>query len=374
MKGITYEVRGSTVYALEGGEEAGRVEVPEIELHWADGVYVRLAGIAGVWTREDLRGRGIASRMMEEAKRFAIEQGYSCSGVSTNIGNVARRLYSKAGYITLFRPGRFEKRLVATRERRTEGVEIRPYREGDEDVLMGLFEGLYARFFGWRRKTSERWHELRDELRRKDPNFLFVAQSDGEVRGWSGTFLQWVGLCSELYVLPSEARTSIARALLFSLEDHLISRGVEEACFWLSPEDEFSADLLTANGYKFKEQRVFKLCILDLQKLLGKLVPIFGRRLEKGPSWKGVIRLGTPVQEGFLRVDGGVEVEEGGKPDLEVLMPQEMMTKVISGVVDFWEAYLEGLATVRPMKPEVASLLEALFPRVPWHHPADDLW
>lgn len=372
---ITYEVDNSTVCAIVEGEKVGEVHVPEIELHWADGVFVRLAGIAGVWTKEDLRGMGIASRMMEEAKSLALEQGYPCSGVSTNLGNVARRLYSKAGYTTLFRPGRYEKRLGARDVPKLEGVEIRPYREGDEKVLMGLFEEMYSPFFGWRRKTSERWHALRDEVRREDPNFLFLAEGGGEVRGWSGIYRQWVGLCAELYVGPSEGRTEIGRALLLSLEDHLASKGVEEVGFWLSPQDDFSYELLTSEGYRFKEQRVFMLCILDLPGLLRELTPLLERRLEGGPSWKGVMRICTPVQECFLRLDGGVEVEEEGRPDLEVSMPQDIMTKVISGTIDFWEAYLEGFVTLSSkVSSEVRDLLETLFPKVPWHHPADDLW
>lgn len=151
---IVYKVEHSTIYALKDGEKIGQIVVPDIDFHWGNGVYVPLAGIAGVGTEEEFRGKGIASRMMEEAKRFALEKGYCCSGVSTNLGNIARRLYAKAGYTTLFRPGRFEKRLDEREVPEVEGVQIRSYREGDEKRLMQLFEHLYTSFFGWRRKTS----------------------------------------------------------------------------------------------------------------------------------------------------------------------------------------------------------------------------
>ena len=160
------------------------------------------------------------------------------------------------------------------------------------------------------------------------------------------------------------------------MENHLLSQGVEEAHFWHSPEDEFSADLLTTHGYTFRKQRVFMLSILNLLQLLGALVPLFERRLKGIPSWRGVVQIKTPLQEGFLRIENeAVRAEEKGKPDVEVLMPQEVLSKVLSGVLGFWEAYLKGLLSVRPrLTPEIKSVLEMLFPKAPWTHPADDLW
>ena len=373
---IVYEAEDSIVYALHDGKKIGQISVPHIDFHWGEGVYVPLAGIGGVGTEEAFRGKGIASGMMAEAKKLALEQGYCCSGVSTNLGNVAQRLYAKSGYTTLFRPGRFEKNLEEREFPEVEGVEIRPCREGDEKVLMELFEDLYAPFFGWRKKTSARWEALRKEVREKDPGFIFIAEDEEGIQGWSGTFQQWVGLVTELYVRPSEKRTAIARRLLFLMENHLLSQGIKEAHCWLSPEDAFSAHFLTVNGYRFTEQRVFMLSILDLPKLLEALVPLFERRLKGSACWKGAMRIKTPLQEGLLRTeDEAVRAEEKGKPDVEVLMSQEILAKVLSGVLGFWEAYLEGFLSVRPrMTPEMKFLLETLFPKAPWTHPADDLW
>jgi len=365
---VVYKVNSSAVHAFVDDEKVGQVMVPDVELHWAEGVYVRIAGIAGVETKEEFRRMGIASRMMEEAKRLALRRGYPCSAVSTNLGNVARRLYSKAGYVTVCKPGRFEKRL----ERRAQEhkVDVRGYRSGDERELIRIFEELYVRFFGWRRKTPQRWMEMR-----KETESIFIAEDDGEVQGWSACFRQWVGLVSELYVRPSRRRKEIARALLHTLENHLLSRGVDVAHFWLSPQDEFSAELLVEEGYRFTEQRVLKVCILDLGGLLDALVPLFNLRLKGAPRWKGVIRLRTPVQEGLLRVDDVVSVEERGTADVKVFMPQDVLVRILCGAVAPWEAYLEGLLSVEPKVDErVMSILNALFPSVPWHHPADDLW
>ncbi len=115
--------------------------------------------------------------------------------------------------------------------------------------------------------------------------------------------------------------------------------------------------------------------ILDLPGLLNALCPLLSRRLAGASPWRGVIRVETPLQEGFLRIGEGVSVEEKGGPDVEVLAPQEVLVRILAGVLTPWEAYLEGLLSVRPeMTPEARSLLTALFPETPWFHPADDLW
>lgn len=372
---IVYKVEDAVVRAFEGGAQVGKISVPDIDFHWGEGVFVRMAGIAGVGTDEALRGRGIASRMMEEAGRFAVAQGYACSGISTNIGNVARRLYARAGYTTVCRPGEFVKKPLAHRSfEQPAGVTIRPYRRGDEEKLLPLLEDLYAPFFGWRRKALARWEGLRREVREKDPAFLFVAEDGAGIQGWAGYLRQWIGLVSEFHVRPSEKRGAIARSLLIHLENHLLAQGID-ARIWAPPMDTFSAGLLTAEGYAFRESRVFMVSILDLPRLLDALTPLFDRRLKGDPPWRGVIRVQTPLQEGFLRVDEGVRVEEKGTPDAEVLAPQEVLVRVLAGVLTPWEAYLEGLLSVRPgMTPEMRALLTALFPETPWYHPADDLW
>lgn len=371
---VTYQVENAVVHAMDGDRRIGKISVPHIDFHWGEKVYVRMAGIAGVGTDDAYRSQGIASRMMQEAVRFATASGYACSGVSTNIGNVARRLYARAGYTTVCKPGEFVRKLQEHRPPESAGVEIRPYRKGDEEQFLSRFEDLYAPCFGWRKKALARWEGLRREVREKDPEFLFVAEDETGIQGWAGYYRQWVGLVSELHVLPSERRETIAKCLLVRLENHLLNRGLD-ARIWAPPGDAFSRRFLTAEGYAFREARGFMIAILNLPKLLGDLIPLFNKRLKEVPAWQGILRIATPLQEGFLNIADRVSVVEKGTPDAEMNMPQEVLVRALCGVLAPWEAYLEGLLAVRPgMTPELRSLLTALFPETPWYHPADDLW
>ena len=59
--------------------------------HFGQGIHVPLAGIARVRVEEGVRRQGIASGMMHKANSFAAVQGYTCTGVSTDVGSIARR-------------------------------------------------------------------------------------------------------------------------------------------------------------------------------------------------------------------------------------------------------------------------------------------
>ncbi|MDA0745844.1 MAG: GNAT family N-acetyltransferase [bacterium] len=372
---ITCTMENNVVHASMNGECVGRISVPDLDFHWADGVYVRMVGIAGVGTDERFRQMGIAGQMMEAAKTFAREKGYTCSGITTNLGNNARRLYARAGYTTVFRPGGATRTLGPVDAPDAEGFSIRRYRDGDEVELMRLFGEIYRPFFGWRRKTAERWHALRKAVREEDPDFLMVAERDGEVLGWAGCFNQWVGLVSEVYVKACEDRERIAQTLLLQMEAHLVSRGIEKAQFRISDADVFSANLLARNGYAYSEMRVFMLAVLDLSGLLNELLPLFKKRLGEGAPWTGMLKLSAPGHEGLLCVEDKIVVGGGSACDAEVIFEKGVLEKVLSGVLEPWDAYLENVLTVKPgMSSEIRRLLEMLFPRVPVVHPADDMW
>ena len=369
---VTYKIEPSAIHAVLDNERVGHVFVPDIDLHWSDHVYIKVAGIAGVGTSESCRMRGIAKEMMRRANELAIEKGYACSAVSTNIQNVARRLYSTTGYVTVNRPGWFQKAIPtrATRRRRRDKQPlIRSYREGDEVAMLRIMRNAYKSFFGWRRKTVRRWRKIH-----KDHSAIRVAELDGSIIGWTASFKHWVGFVSELYLDPSMAKHQAAQCLLKETEEFVRASGFRHASFWVSPEDISIASLLHLNGYRFTEQRVFKINILDLCALLSAISPILSRRVACA-AWRGVVCINTSAQKAFLRISDSVSVEERGRPDVELITTRETLVRVLCGALGVWDAYLEGSLSIRPRhRSSIISLLTRLFPSVKCFHPADDLW
>jgi GNAT superfamily N-acetyltransferase len=68
--------------------------------------------IAGLVVDEAFRGLGIGARLIDEAERWAADQGYGRMRVRSNVKrNRAKRFYERAGYAVTKRQRNFEKRL-----------------------------------------------------------------------------------------------------------------------------------------------------------------------------------------------------------------------------------------------------------------------
>ncbi len=369
---IIYRIENVTVCAYCDNQRIGKVGVPHIDLHWADGVYVPLAGIGGVGTEEAFRGQGIAGRMMDAAKTFAREKGYVVSGLTTNLGNNARRLYARAGYTTVFRPGRFEKRLHPVVLPHVDGITIRPYSEGDEQTFIRLFEQQYRSAIGYRAKTPESWRTTRLPYLTEEPGAFLVAEADGKVLGWTGIFRKWVGLCTEIWTVPD--RGPVAQGLLSFMEKHHVSVGRTDCHIWASPQDHFMADIFVQNGYTFGEKRVFMLHVIDLPGLLRALLPSFNKRLCDS-TWTGAVQFVTPEQQAVLQVGSNLDVAPDGAATVILQTDSSTLCRLLVGVMDPYEAYIENLLSVRPgYTSDIHTLLTKLFPPLMPFHPADDLW
>ena len=371
---ITYETQNNTVRALHNDTPIGKVGVQRIDLHWASGTRIPLAGIGVVGTDEAYRGQGIAGNMMEAAKALAHKKGYACSGLTTNLGNNARRLYARTGYTTLFRPGRYTKTLRPIKPNDVPGFTLRSYCEGDEHTFLKHFASQHQDYFGFRASTSQSWCNLRAQYLTEEPNAFQVAETDGQILGWTTIFRKWVGLCSEIWTLPGCRRAAIAQALLTHLEAHHLAKERPICHIWASPQDPFVQNFLTENGYTFQEARVFMLHIIDLPKLLHQLSPLLQNRLVNAP-WTGALKLKTLEHQAVLHIGNQLTATANKAADAELQTDTSTLCRLLSGALHPRDAYLENLLSVKPYYTEqIDSLLAYLFPVLHHIHPADDLW
>jgi len=375
---------GRKVCAVIGGEVVGRVTVCDIEFQWARDVYVWMGGIAGVGTDPKYRRMGIAKACMDRANMLILEKGYNCGGVSTGSRNVARRLYMRSGYVHLFYIDSYWKSPRRRPERRRmDGLVVRPYMDGDEAEAVRIFRETYGGYFGPKRKRREEWLELRAPTLKSDPESMLFAEFNGKLVGYTGYFLKWSNLMAgELIVAPGKLRVVAAEALLRSLENHLASKGLKNVSIWAASSDLEISRLLVCNGYTKSESRVFMLNILRFPALLKELTSLLESRVEASNlEWQGTVTLESPSQAATLVIDGGVSVSEGQDEgsvrgsSIKVEASREALTRMVSGVLPVWEAYVQGMLNVKPpLDRESLEVLETLFPATPYFHPVDDWW
>ncbi len=111
------------------------------------GAPVRVASIGAVATDPDHRGRGLASRLMADARRQAIEHGASLMLISGDRG-----LYHRLGYVEV---GLFQQYRVPAGPAEP-GYSVDEYQDDDLPALIALYQSEPVRFF----RPASDWHKL----------------------------------------------------------------------------------------------------------------------------------------------------------------------------------------------------------------------
>ena len=373
---ILYDPDKRRVSARVGEESAGGVSVVDIPFDWGRNTLVPMAGIGAVGTNEKFRRCGVASRMMQKAVEVSRELGYTVGGVSTGVTNVARRLYTRAGYVYLFAVDRFakpvEKREPAQPPR---DVTVRPYAGGDEQEILDLWRRCYADrdFFGGRTTHVQDWLALRAELLGNDPNSIWVAVRGGRIVGWTEYFYHWGNRenCT-LLVEPCADLADIARSLLTRLETSMHAQGLKQFTFYASPPQATIGQALLDAGCQQQRSAVFNVAVFDLTGLLERLAPLYAARLRESAidAWPECLRIAMGDETGEVQLPDG---KPGSRIDLAG--PYDTVVRVLCGRVSAWEAYLRGqLRIAGDVDRHDKLAIEAFLGQYPWYHPTRDRW
>jgi len=372
LENIALAMEGNQVIARCRGERVGRLMVPEIRFQWCENTVVPMAGISGVGTDKRFRQRGVARRMMHQAVSFSREEGYACGGVSTGAGNVARRLYTSAGYVCVFALQDFERKASSRRVDVPQHVQVRGYEAGDERSIVQMRRRSHGAYSGCREQDENRWLQMRRETLGTDSQSVLVAVQEGEPVGYASYFQHWFNLACDIFVGECAQRCQVGRALLRMLEQSLLDVKCTQAQFSVTDDEPFVRRLLEGEHYRAGLTRVFHVNILDLGRLLSHLRVALEARVASSrlAGWRGVLRVETETDRGTLVLGPGPVGDEA-----RISASHTTLTRVLCGRVSGWEAYLRGELDIAPgPNTDPRALLETLFPRVPCCHPIDDWW
>ena len=371
---LDYEKR--QIQAHVGEEQIGQITVLPIRFDWGRGIIVPMAGIVAVGTHQDYRRRGVAGRMMRRAVEYSREEEYCVGGVSTGYRNVARRLYTRAGYVYLFDVDEYDKPVGRPEPAPVpDGVEIRPYAAGDDEGIIALWKRSYLAkdFFGGSEASTTKWITERTELLSSDPRSVWVALRDGSVSGWAEYYYFWFNRehC-ELLVDESDDAAGVARAVLTRLERSVSDAGLARFTFHASRYQPRVANSLLDVGCCRKDGFVFNLAIFDLSDLLRRLQPLYADRLQSSDldSWPSILRVGMGEQAAEIELPGG----DAGKR-VEVSGPYETVVRVLCGCSSAWEEYLcSRLRITGDLGEDGSRVMDVLLGQYPWFNPQRDRW
>ena len=163
--------------AIESGRTIGYAEMRR------DGETAELADESCV--HPDARGRGLGTHLVELGEGWARERGLSVMRASV-INDDGRRLLRERGYEQVRHFWRME--ITVTEEPEVpptpEGVEVRPYRRGEDDrAVWEVIQDSFRNHWGWTPRPFERWLSARERRNDYVPGLWQLARVDGEVVG-----------------------------------------------------------------------------------------------------------------------------------------------------------------------------------------------
>jgi hypothetical protein len=128
--------------------------------------------------------------------------------------------------------------------------------------------------------------------------------------------------------------------------------------------------LFSESGFlDFDSVDVFMYGILDVQKFMSEVSPVFVNRLKQVNDWKGLAQIECDGHSVFLRrTEKAVEtpVWTNEPVDLKVALSRDVLAKLIFGVLDSVELHRSGQLKVEVAenKAKTDRLLRVLFPKV----------
>jgi predicted N-acetyltransferase YhbS len=142
------------------------------------GAPLRVAGIGAVCTDPEYRGRGLASTLMEEARRYARDRGASLMLISGGRG-----LYHRLGYVTVGRFDRYQWTAAQLQPLRRPEIELSPYAEADLPEVAALHQREPIRFL----RPAADWRKLLNAgLLMNRPSQLWLVRQEGHLAAYIG--------------------------------------------------------------------------------------------------------------------------------------------------------------------------------------------
>ena len=361
------------------GKEMGDLSVGHKNktLHFGDNIGAKYANIGsfGMYAPK-YREKGIGAVLIKKASQMMEEKGFSCSTVGTGIKLLAHRLYTRYGYVD----AGFHNDYIKNVEQESDIPEIT-----ESSVTV-------------RRYDKENGHESLDETeikrlrgdyclntigpansapRDRFGPWTMVLEKEGNIIGYADApydFFEPIGRINILHIdskiQDSKEREKYTKIMLSEIYRYFLDEGKKEVIFHAPPLH--IRKLLLQLGHHPDEGSerhgwvgMFK--IIDLTKLLNEISELLKIRLERSiyAGWLGEISILGSRLRSTLEISEMVEAKDEISPSADIVVEtsDKIITELLIGKADIWEAYRQLTFTTKPFFNErIRGLLETLFP------------
>ncbi|MBX3413165.1 MAG: GNAT family N-acetyltransferase [Pirellulales bacterium] len=374
------------VLVRRGHRVLSHIHTTKRSLHFGD-LRFPIAGVWGLGTLPEFRGRAYATNLLRFAERHMIEDGSLLGMLRTRDPHFfrpwgwavcGRHVRSKAGT----RPLMVELTVAAERFADQEPLTIRPWRQVELPGLMRLYRDHTANAFGCVERTENYWRWL---ISRKHFDHLYVAIEGPDNFELDPTNASIVGYCVvrddeilELVASPQHPRAAfdlLARACGEAIErdQHTIELH--------APHDDRMHELFRAASgaclhHEVHQGEVFMVKLLDPLEVLRRLCPVLHARADRAKLPRPA-ELSLAVEDARYRL---VLTRRSVKVSCQPRLTRSHLscngaefTRLLLGHLDVHESVAAG--RLEASTRVALDTARVLFPRVPfWRPPLDDLY
>ena len=245
---------------------------------------------------------------------------------------------------------------------------VRQATMGDKEQMLQLYSSFTKHFVGSASRTLKPYRRM---LRKKDNiNYVALDNQDRLVGYVWASFeeKERVGEFREIIVDPKRDFEQVANCLIEKVNAVFVEKkaAVVRAGSLRNPAYE---KLFPKLGFFESESTgVFMYAVLDVDKFLNELSPVFENRLSKAKSWKGLAAIECDTHSLFIKKtgEGARYVVWTNEPiDFKVTLDKAVLTRLIFGVADPMECLEKRELAVESTvsREQVGTLLRHLFPR-----------
>ncbi len=247
-------------------------------------------------------------------------------------------------------------------------TKFREARKEDVATLLEIYGRFIERFVGSTARTSRTFQRM---LKRKG-NFMYVATADkdqiiGYIHGRVDERFNR-GEFEEIVVDPDHDFEDVGTFLVEMVNAILMKKRVS-SIFAGSLRDPAYDRIFPKLGFSaFESLSVFMYSVLNVQKFLNELSPVFISRLKRLKRWSGMVQLECDGHSIFLEKAGdGVQpiVWTNQHVDFKVSLPTGLLTRLIFGAINVGEARRMDKLKIEYLGDEEAAnkILKTLFPK-----------
>lgn len=136
------------LYAVEGGRILSTARVVRVPYTFPDGHKEDVSGILSVITRQDSRGRGLATKLLTEIQDRERKAGVKLILMWTDRSITAHGLYESMGYKDVYTPD-FATKRAGKKTPSPRGYELRKLEEGDLPEMVAIYEKANRKRIGF---------------------------------------------------------------------------------------------------------------------------------------------------------------------------------------------------------------------------------